>query len=269
MAIRLKAEIPLVSDDRSLLQNQSSLIQQNADNILLRVAQSDYNGTNLVSLINLAPDTIKIQAKNIELEGIVTVNSRFKILSDGSMEATNGSFTGNIYASTINGSTITGGTVRTSADGNRIQLVSSGLESYLNNVKRVDLLTDRIRFYGVSGGLSGNITSQDDGLYIVAPVGSLADISRIVVGNNDVTTLVRGIGSFLGRSSSVQTAVSSSSLNYSNFQNYNLVVSSSVITNDNGILLRVEGSGTIKMRFPGFTNEYVISRRSDGVLIAT
>ena len=98
MAIRLKAEIPLVSDDRSLLQNQSSLIQQNADNILLRVAQSDFNGTNLVSLINLEPDTVKIQAKNIQLEGIVTVNSRFKILSDGSMEATNGTFNGSITA---------------------------------------------------------------------------------------------------------------------------------------------------------------------------
>jgi len=56
-------------------------------------------GTNeIVSRINQTAEQVKIQASKISLEGLVTVNSRFKILADGSMEATNGIFSGNITA---------------------------------------------------------------------------------------------------------------------------------------------------------------------------
>lgn len=41
---------------------------------------------------------IKLTADNIQLEGLVTANSYFKILEDGSIEAVNGKFTGQIYA---------------------------------------------------------------------------------------------------------------------------------------------------------------------------
>jgi len=76
------------------------------DEIALKV---DKNG--VVSAINISPEQIKIQAAKISLEGIVTVNSRFKIKSDGSMEAVNGKFSGTLTGSTISGSTISGTTI--------------------------------------------------------------------------------------------------------------------------------------------------------------
>lgn len=52
------------------------------------------------------PDTdltsIKLKADNISLEGLVTANNYFKILADGSMEAVNGKFSGNISGGSIN-----------------------------------------------------------------------------------------------------------------------------------------------------------------------
>ena len=60
----------------------------------------------IVSIINQSAEEIKIAANKISLEGIVTVNDRFKVLSDGSIECTNGKFTGTITGSKITGSTI-------------------------------------------------------------------------------------------------------------------------------------------------------------------
>ena len=51
-----------------------------------------------VSYINLTEGLAKIKAARIELEGLVTVNGNFKVLQDGSIEATNGKFTGEINA---------------------------------------------------------------------------------------------------------------------------------------------------------------------------
>lgn len=42
---------------------------------------------------------IKLTADNIKLEGLITTNNNFRILSDGSIEATNGKFSGEINAS--------------------------------------------------------------------------------------------------------------------------------------------------------------------------
>lgn len=52
----------------------------------------------IISEINQSPEQISIKASKISLEGIVTANERFKILEDGSMEATSGKFTGEIHA---------------------------------------------------------------------------------------------------------------------------------------------------------------------------
>lgn len=51
-----------------------------------------------VSYINLTEGLAKIKAARIEFEGLVTANKNFKILLDGSIEATNGKFTGEINA---------------------------------------------------------------------------------------------------------------------------------------------------------------------------
>lgn len=62
----------------------------------------------IVSAINLSEELIQIEASKIKLEGVVTVNGNFKVGLDGSIEATNGKFSGDIEASNISGSTIKG-----------------------------------------------------------------------------------------------------------------------------------------------------------------
>lgn len=82
----------------------------------------------IVSIINQSAEEIKIAANKISLEGIVTVNDRFKVLSDGSIECTNGKFTG-----TITGSKITGSTINiTDSKGCTIDLDASGLRISAN-----------------------------------------------------------------------------------------------------------------------------------------
>ncbi len=56
----------------------------------------------LKSFVGASTDGVKIKAANIQLEGIVTANENFKILADGSIEAKNGKFTGEINASNGN-----------------------------------------------------------------------------------------------------------------------------------------------------------------------
>lgn len=68
---------------------------------------------NLVSFIEQTASTIKIKATHISLEGLVTMNGNFKVLEDGSIEAVNGKFTGEINASkgTIGGFIISSGNI--------------------------------------------------------------------------------------------------------------------------------------------------------------
>ena len=60
----------------------------------------------IVSAINLSEETAQIKAEKIKLEGVVTVNGNFKVGLDGSIEANNGKFSGDISASRITGSHI-------------------------------------------------------------------------------------------------------------------------------------------------------------------
>lgn len=62
--------------------------------ISLATARIDLSAANLVNIIS--GGSAKIQAKNITLDGVVTANSNFKILADGSVEAVNGKFSGKV-----------------------------------------------------------------------------------------------------------------------------------------------------------------------------
>ena len=64
-------------------------------------------GDNVVSAINLSREGVKILGEKISLEGLVTVNSYFRVGLDGSIEARNGKFSGHISASTMDSSEIT------------------------------------------------------------------------------------------------------------------------------------------------------------------
>lgn len=59
-----------------------------------KLDNSRFNKAEIVAEINNGVSNVKIYANNIKLEGLVTANENFKILTDGSMIAKNGSFTG-------------------------------------------------------------------------------------------------------------------------------------------------------------------------------
>lgn len=98
MGIKLRFERPFVRDNTNrIVANESELVQQ-ANLIASKVSQTDFNGNTISSLINQSATTIKIQAEKIQLEGIVTANSNFKVLLDGSIEAVNAKLSGSITA---------------------------------------------------------------------------------------------------------------------------------------------------------------------------
>lgn len=57
-------------------------------------AEAKTTKASIIAKINDNTSNIKIEADNIDINGIVTANQNFKILSDGSMEAKNGKFNG-------------------------------------------------------------------------------------------------------------------------------------------------------------------------------
>lgn len=63
-------------------------------NFLAGQVELKVDAAGVIAAINLSPETARIKASNIEFEGLVTANSRFKILLDGSMEAVNGKLSG-------------------------------------------------------------------------------------------------------------------------------------------------------------------------------
>lgn len=90
---------------------------------------------------------IKLSADNIRLEGLVTANGNFKILEDGSIEAKNGKFTGEINTAkgSIGGFEIANGHIGATKD------VESGIEG-------LSIYKD---FFQV-GGENGYVTFSDD-----------------------------------------------------------------------------------------------------------
>lgn len=68
------------------------------DSITSKVEKTDYTGTTIVSMINQTASTVAISAQHIKLEGIVTANDNFKVLSDGSIDCKNASISGKVDA---------------------------------------------------------------------------------------------------------------------------------------------------------------------------
>jgi len=102
-----QARLTLVTDG----ERQAS-IEASLEGVLLNYVSKD----GIVSAINLSEELIQIEASKIKLEGVVTVNGNFKIGLDGSIEANNGKFTGDIEGSTITGSHIYSSYYGTTAD---------------------------------------------------------------------------------------------------------------------------------------------------------
>ncbi|MBR4972811.1 MAG: hypothetical protein IKY59_07560, partial [Oscillospiraceae bacterium] len=94
-------------------------ILKKANEIELSVKSLDESleGDALIARINISEGLVKIQAQNIRLEGIVTANQNFRILTDGSMAAVNGTFAGRVEATSgiIGGCQIEDGVLKVGA----------------------------------------------------------------------------------------------------------------------------------------------------------
>ena len=73
--------------------DQSASLSLLSDEISSKVSAGD-----IASAINQTAQSVKIQASKIQFEGLVTANENFKILTDGSIVAKNGSFSGTMTA---------------------------------------------------------------------------------------------------------------------------------------------------------------------------
>lgn len=83
-----------------------SSITQTEKEINMKVSEK-VGKSEIISEINQTSEEVKIKANKIAFEGTVTANEKFRILEDGSMEAVDGTFRGNIYMD--NGNKIIGG----------------------------------------------------------------------------------------------------------------------------------------------------------------
>lgn len=72
----------------------SSRITQNATDITSKVSKGS-----IISTINQSAESVSISASKIKLEGLVTANNNFKILTDGSIETKNANVSGKITTS--------------------------------------------------------------------------------------------------------------------------------------------------------------------------
>lgn len=197
----LSSTITDVSED---LQSQ---ITQQAGEIELRVEKSG-----VIAAINLSPETAKIEAPNIQLEGIVTANNNFKVLLDGSIEAVNGKFTGDIISTNA---TITGGTfTQINSSNTQVAKISNGI---FNGTSFTCY-----SFSDITGGISGTTgsTLTPGQLILFGPFGAITSITYDSLTTSDVTcTRINGstpintsnIGSHIPSTSGIEADVISSS----------------------------------------------------------
>ncbi len=118
----VKISAAVFDKDENALQETGLMVQPEGTGIYVK----DANGK--LALIGVgveetdadgnAKTVIKLTADNIKLEGLVTANQYFKVREDGSIEAVNGKFTGEIRASrgTIGGFTISEDSISTDSD---------------------------------------------------------------------------------------------------------------------------------------------------------
>ena len=117
----------------------AGIYAQDADGKLaligVSVDETDADG-NRISVVKLTGDHIK-------LEGLVTANDNFKILEDGSIEAKNGKFTGEIDATggTVGGFDISSSSLK-AVSGDDSMYLSAGLMRFMNGENNVFLGSD-------------------------------------------------------------------------------------------------------------------------------
>ncbi len=160
--------------------NLSTRITANAEGLSLRVEK---NG--VIAAINASSESVSINAGKINLNGVVTANNYFKINTNGSMECTNATISGNITASTLtanNSGTIAGWSI------------SSGGISYSSSSYNVYVLTgtnsskDFLVVYDKSSGTYPFYVHADGTLYSSKLTAVNANISGTVTTSNLTAT---------------------------------------------------------------------------------
>ena len=117
----------ILTNKDSAVINLASSIEQLINRITLSVSKN-----NVVSSINLTPETIKIEGKNIELKGATSFNGNVQITTDGNIHAKNAYIEGEIHATsgTFDGDVMTSG-------------VYANKITYINN-DNIDEFTEKI-----------------------------------------------------------------------------------------------------------------------------
>lgn len=146
-------------NDQALLKYVSDGEKQSAIEVSLeQISLSMVDKDNIVAAINLSKEGIQIQADKIKMEGLVTVNSYFKVGLDGSIEAKNGTFSGHLYASNMDSSEITLG--GNGMDGKIIVKNASDTEIGRWSKNGIDVKQGSIRGTAITVGGSGTAGSM-------------------------------------------------------------------------------------------------------------
>lgn len=74
MPVSSNGYVVTVNEDQAIARINSQISLQ-AGQITQRVEKTDFTGEKIISMVNQTPDTFKVQAKNIELQGAVTFSS--------------------------------------------------------------------------------------------------------------------------------------------------------------------------------------------------
>ena len=180
----------------------NAAIDLSAKEINLSVAEK-VDKDEIISAINLTSETAKIsaaklatiKADNIKLEGLVTANSNFKILTNGSMVAVNGSFSGNITSTNAD---ITGKITATSGkigtwDINSVGLVAKDSAGKWTGIR---LPSGESKAYSFFTGATSN--SGANASFVAYSDGSLYASNATITGTINATTISCVNGTFAG-----------------------------------------------------------------------
>lgn len=180
------------SEQARLIMVEDGERQASIEVSLNQIALNYVSKSGVVSAINLSEEMIQIEASKIKLEGMVTVNGYFKVGLDGSIEARNGKFSGDISASTIRGSHIYSSYYGTNQDDFYIVETEDGTEIGFAGFEGWG---DKI-FRSHTIGSWENPASQDDSRIALNSNNGAAGFTTLYLaglGSTDVATAIQNI----------------------------------------------------------------------------
>lgn len=177
-------------------------IEKDAGELYVVVYDSENNSSIRLTekLLEAIASEIVLQADNIKLEGLTTINDKFKVNTDGTIEAEDAKFSG-----IIKGSTIEGGTIQINNDKDEVIFKASkeGIEANFKNAKidgeDIDTIIDtkieanadevlveakKIELNGSININSGLFTVNDKGVMTVGNISQDGTTRSFVVKNN-------------------------------------------------------------------------------------